>query len=244
MVYTKNEVGRLGSIIGIWAHPDDESWLSGGIIAAARANNQFVACVCATRGEAGQFDEQRWSRETLGQQRQKELDAALKILGVSHHYYLGFKDGQLKQASAIEAVTKIAKIFEKVKPDTVLTFGSDGITGHPDHITVHKWARQAVKQFNPAIKLLCAVEEKTKYETYGKRSHQLFNIYFKRPNGIPITYDTNEIDFNFVLTPALLKKKIAALKAQESQTYQMFKNKESLHLISKLASSEHFKISA
>ena len=43
----------LGSILGIWAHPDDEAWLSAGLMMQAIAAGHRVTCVTATKGEAG-----------------------------------------------------------------------------------------------------------------------------------------------------------------------------------------------
>jgi LmbE family N-acetylglucosaminyl deacetylase len=40
--------GTWGTILSIWAHPDDETYLAGGVMAAASANGQRVVCVTAT----------------------------------------------------------------------------------------------------------------------------------------------------------------------------------------------------
>ncbi|MGH2787542.1 MAG: PIG-L deacetylase family protein [Actinomycetota bacterium] len=46
-------VADLGTILCAFAHPDDETYLAGGLMAeAARAGRRSV-CVVATRGEAG-----------------------------------------------------------------------------------------------------------------------------------------------------------------------------------------------
>ncbi|MEN3263770.1 MAG: hypothetical protein V7646_664, partial [Pseudonocardia sp.] len=42
--------------------------------------------------------------------------------------------------SASDAVGWLCAVIEQVRPDTVLTFGPDGITGHPDHQVVSAWA--------------------------------------------------------------------------------------------------------
>jgi LmbE family N-acetylglucosaminyl deacetylase len=49
----ETRISALGTIMGIWVHPDDEAYLSGGLMALARANGQRVVCVTATRGELG-----------------------------------------------------------------------------------------------------------------------------------------------------------------------------------------------
>lgn len=75
-------VRELGSILGIWAHPDDETYLSGGLMAAAVDHGQRVACVTATRGRRGTEGLDRGSPERLAELRGRELAAALELLGV------------------------------------------------------------------------------------------------------------------------------------------------------------------
>ncbi|MGH3589327.1 MAG: PIG-L deacetylase family protein, partial [Pseudonocardia sp.] len=43
----------LGTILGVWAHPDDETYLCGGLMARAARSGDRVVCVTATRGEQG-----------------------------------------------------------------------------------------------------------------------------------------------------------------------------------------------
>ncbi|TMK50033.1 MAG: hypothetical protein E6G59_10430 [Actinobacteria bacterium] len=57
----KKDVSELGTILGVWAHPDDEAYLSAALMAWARRNGQRVVVVTATKGEAGTWDEERWS---------------------------------------------------------------------------------------------------------------------------------------------------------------------------------------
>ena len=47
---------ELGTILGIWAHPDDEAWLSAGLMARAVDAGSRIVCVTATRGELGVQD--------------------------------------------------------------------------------------------------------------------------------------------------------------------------------------------
>ena len=55
----------LGTVLGVWAHPDDEAYLSGGLMAMARDAGSRVVCVTATRGELGTPDPQAWPPERL-----------------------------------------------------------------------------------------------------------------------------------------------------------------------------------
>jgi LmbE family N-acetylglucosaminyl deacetylase len=69
----------LGTILGVWAHPDDEAYLSGGIMAQSVHDGRRVVCVTATRGEAGSWDHTRWPPDELGAIREAELNDSLTI---------------------------------------------------------------------------------------------------------------------------------------------------------------------
>ena len=57
---------ELGTVLGVWAHPDDETYLSAGLMAQAVRDGDRVVCITATRGEGGSLDEERWPPETMG----------------------------------------------------------------------------------------------------------------------------------------------------------------------------------
>ena len=61
--------GFDGTVLGVWAHPDDETYLSAGLMAEAARDGRRVMCVTATRGEGGSMDEDRWPPETMGEVR-------------------------------------------------------------------------------------------------------------------------------------------------------------------------------
>ena len=135
----------LGTILGVWAHPDDETWLSAVHMARAVRMGSRVACVTATRGELGSPDPDRWPPgEGLAKIRTAELDAALAILGVSEHYWLDYPDGGCAAVPLDEGAQRVLDMLERVRPNTVLTFGPDGMTGHSDHQTVGGWVTAAV----------------------------------------------------------------------------------------------------
>lgn len=89
--------GELGSILGVWAHPDDEAYLSAGLMAHAVDAGRRVVCVTATRGEAGFPTEDTRSVDQRKTVREAELVACLTVLGVTEHRYLGFADGGCAQ---------------------------------------------------------------------------------------------------------------------------------------------------
>ena len=95
---TSTDVAELGTILGIWAHPDDEAYLSGGLMAMARDNGQRVVCVTATRGELGTPDPVAWPPDRLAAERTREMARCLAVLGVREHHWLGYRDGECAAA--------------------------------------------------------------------------------------------------------------------------------------------------
>ena len=82
-------------ILGVFAHPDDESFCAGGTLARYAALGAEVMVVSATRGEAGQIRSAGVAtRHTLGQVREQELYLACQRLGVQHAVCLDYGDGR------------------------------------------------------------------------------------------------------------------------------------------------------
>jgi len=132
-----------GTLLGIWAHPDDEAYLSAGLMFRARAAGHRVVVATATRGELGTDDPDEWPTDRLAAARETEMTASLAAVDVHEHHWLGYRDGTLPQAPPGDAVGKITGLISAIRPDTIVTFGPDGMTGHPDHRTVSSWATLA-----------------------------------------------------------------------------------------------------
>src|SRR3712207_6566937 len=157
MTESASVVAELGTVLGVWAHPDDEAYLSGGLMALARDGGSRVVCVTATHGELGTPDPEAWPPRQLAAERARELARCLAVLGVSEHRWLGYRDGECPAAPASEAVGELCEVIDEVAPDTVVTFGPDGITGHPDHQAVSAWVTAAFdRAAAPGARLLYA----------------------------------------------------------------------------------------
>lgn len=129
----------------IFAHPDDESFGPSGTVAKYRGSGIPTDLICATRGEAGSRLDVPEDMET-GKAREAELRTAAAIIGIRDLYFLDFTDGQLDRISLSEIKEKIFAIMKKVLPEVVITFGPDGISGHPDHVAVGQAATMAFHQ--------------------------------------------------------------------------------------------------
>lgn len=211
---TKEDIKKLGTILGIWAHPDDETFTAAGILATAVKNGQKVVCVTATKGEGGVQDESKWLASQLGDIRVEELKAGLKILGIETHHWLEFKDGQCRSNDET-GIQQIQDLIEQYQPDTILTFGSDGLTGHDDHKAVCAWALEANKKSGKAV-VYHAVTTKEQYEPHMRQLDEKLNIFFniEKPN----LMQASDCDIYFELTPELKDVKYNALKVMPSQT--------------------------
>src|SRR5512133_2369934 len=136
----RREVDELGTVLGVWAHPDDEAYLSAGLMARAVRNGSRVVCVTATRGEGGSMDEEVWPPETMADVRTDELERSLAILGVDDHVWLDLPDIDMETGLPERGYERVVEIVRDVQPDTILTFGTDGMTTHAAHKSVSDWA--------------------------------------------------------------------------------------------------------
>ena len=204
-----------GTVVGVWAHPDDEAYLAGGLMATARAAGFRVVCVTATGGERGTPDPQRWPPDRLAAVRAAELARSLEILGVDEHHGLGLPDGGCADLDPAGPVARIAEIIDEVAPDTVLTFGPDGVTGHPDHRTVSAWTGAAfARAARPGTRLLHAAITAEHVRRWAWL-HERFGVY---DDGYPVVAPDERIALHLALDDAVAARKVAALRAQASQT--------------------------
>ena len=110
--------------------------------------------ITATRGELGS-DDPRCDPASLAMLREKELRSAMRVIGVSDVRFLGLADGDCELADRAMMTSIVADAIGEVRPDVVVTFGPDGITGHPDHQAVARWTIGAWRRC-PSTELLLA----------------------------------------------------------------------------------------
>jgi LmbE family N-acetylglucosaminyl deacetylase len=209
-----SRIAELGTILSVWAHPDDETYLAGGIMAAAMARGQRVVCVCATVGERGTDDPTAWPPERLARLRRWEASAAMAVLGVTDHRFLDLPDGGLADLDDADPVARLAAIMTEVAPDTIVTFGPDGATFHPDHQTVSRWVGLAWDRAGRPGRVLHDVNT-TEHLAAWMADYEAWNVFMtdERPVGVP----ADELAVRVALDGALLDQKIAALCAMYSQ---------------------------
>jgi len=121
-------------ILGIFAHPDDESMGPGGTLAKYAAEGHRVVFWTATDGGAGRLYEERPADNTeLRARRREETRRAANILGIEFGGFLGWEDRGLEAMSILSVEAELVRLIRAEKPDVVLTFHPSGISYHPDH---------------------------------------------------------------------------------------------------------------
>lgn len=213
----------LGTILVVGAHPDDETYLTSGILVAAMRSGQHVATLTATTGQEGSFDEERWPTATMGETRRAELLAGFDVLGVTDHTILDQYDGKVSDVDPAEGTAVVLEHLRRVEADTVLTFGPDGMTGHPDHQAVSAWTSEAVAQARAqdgrGTRLAHATYVPEWVDTYKARL-DAFNV-FMAP-GTPPVVPRESLMIDYHLPDDIAELKVRAIECHVSQTEAMF----------------------
>jgi len=134
-------------LLAIFAHPDDESFRPGGTLALLARRGVRVQVLTATRGEAGSCgDPPLCTPEELSTVREQELRCACAALGIESPCILNYRDGHLDEVEPEGLMAEILQVVREVHPQVMLTFGPDGLSGHPDHVAVGRAATEAFRQ--------------------------------------------------------------------------------------------------
>lgn len=124
-------------LLAVFAHPDDETFRPGGTLALLAQHGVRVQVLTATRGQAGSRGHPPLcSPEDLPVVRERELRCACTALGILPPILLDYQDGHLTEVDPKVVIEQIIRVAAAVRPQVLLTFGLDGLSGHPDHILI------------------------------------------------------------------------------------------------------------
>jgi LmbE family N-acetylglucosaminyl deacetylase len=138
----------VSALLAVLAHPDDETTF-GGTLARCAAEGVDVTIVCATGGGGGGGPDE--NPAAIIATRQVELEAAARVLGAARVVHLERTWGALPclrrgnyHLVARDHERAVERLVRDLRPDVVLTFGNDGVTGHETHVAVGALTRRAV----------------------------------------------------------------------------------------------------
>jgi LmbE family N-acetylglucosaminyl deacetylase len=176
-------------LLAVLAHPDDETFGTGGTLAYYASQGVQVHLVCATSGEVGDMDARYMQGfATIAERRQYELGCAAQTLGLAGVHYLGYRDSGMpgspdnQHPNALAAqpldqvAANVAHYFRLLQPQVVITFDPIGGYRHPDHIAIQ---RATVRAFEAGEELRQAVPDD------GLPAFQPQKLYFQTiPHGL------------------------------------------------------------
>lgn len=196
---------EISRVLSITAHPDDVDFGAAGTVAKwTDAGIEVVYCV-VTDGDAGGFDE-NFPRAEMPALRRAEQIAAAKCVGVLDVRFLGYPDGQVE--ASLDLRRDLTRVIRQIRPDRVVcpsperNYARVGIS-HPDHRAVGSAALDAVY---PDARNPFAFPELRELE--GLAAWTVREVWIA---GAP---DPDR----FVDVTATFPRKLAALRAHESQT--------------------------
>jgi len=135
------------SFLAVFAHPDDETFRCGGTLALLAQRGVRVHVLTFTRGQAGSCgNPPLCTPEELPTVRERELRCACAALGLQPLRMLDYPDGHLPEADPEKMIAEILAVVHAVHPQVLLSFGQDGLSGHPDHIAAGHWVGEAFRR--------------------------------------------------------------------------------------------------
>ncbi len=143
--------GEQPVLLTVLAHPDDETFGTGGTLAIYARRGVKVNLICATRGEVGEVDEKYMQGfNSIAERREDELRCAAGLLGLNEVIFLDYRDSGMEgspenkhpQALAAQPMEDVARIvashIRRLRPQVLITFDPIGGYRHPDHIAIHR----------------------------------------------------------------------------------------------------------
>jgi len=206
-----------GTIVAVVAHPDDESLIAGGTLALAARAGAKTGVVSMTRGEHGPISDPALAvPEQLGDVREAELSAAARVLGIGWSTCLRHPDGELPWVDFDAAAAELVALLAPCNPEVVLTFGEDGLYGHPDHTAAAEITAQAIRRLNAPVDVYEAawpsglVSELAAAAARRGLPHELWGLE-------PEAFGSDRASVLTVDVRAVLAQKLSALRSHRTQ---------------------------
>lgn len=211
------------TLLGIFAHPDDESFGSGGTLARYAREGKAVHVIIATDGIAGSVEESTKlaDHESLAQIRSAELSNAAVALGVTSIWSLPYRDSGMRNTEAnhhpdtlvqqpLPAITQtLINYIERLQPDVIVTHDPFGGYGHPDHVRCCEATTAAFHQIRSQGSADGYRPRKLYYSAFDKRMLKIIvkimPLFRQDPSKIGRNQDINLVEISRWETPVHTK---------------------------------------
>ena len=195
-------------LVVVVAHPDDETFGCGSLIAQSAAAGARVTVLCATRGGAGErVPDPVTDRWPLGLVREVELTGAARVLGVEEVVLLGYRDsgfdgaahpGALVSAPREDLARDLAGRLATLAPDVVLAL--DGSDGHRDHVHLREALTVALAELDERPRLVHSSLANSLMRRWAEEQAGRDSVYLEldldalgRPDAELVALDTSSV---------------------------------------------------
>ena len=201
----------------VFAHPDDETFCTGGTIAKYASAGVGIDLFCATSGDAGKTSGVPVSsREELARIRQEELRSAATVLGIESIQLAGYIDGTLHELEPTTLIGDVIAFLRKTKPTIVIGFGPEGApTGHRDHRAMSRVVMSAF--YLSGLKTAYPEQLEAGLQPHG--AQRLYFHAWKYPHKDPRLKLESVAATVAIDNRPWLDKKLAAFKEHKTQQY-------------------------
>lgn len=232
---------RTQTLLGIFAHPDDESFGPGGSLARYAAEGKQVHVIIATDGIAGSLEDPKHltNHETLAQVRSGELANAAVALDVTSIWSLPYRDSGMRntpenhhpqallQQRLDVLIQELAAYIKRLQPDVIITHDPYGGYGHPDHIRLCETGtaafhlvRAEAQRSNSGYR----GPQKLYYTAFDKRMLKLvvklMPLFGQDPSAIGRNKDINLVEISRWETPVHAQINVQRYLAQKNAASQ------------------------
>lgn len=236
----------MPTLMAVHAHPDDEASSTGGILVRYADEGIRTVVVTCTNGELGDVPggikpgAEGHDEELVVKTRRLELEQACRILRVAHLEMLGYRDSGMADwehkghddafcnVPIDDAASRLVQLFERYRPDVVVTYNDESAYNHPDHIQTSRVTMFAIERTGIPAKVYLAAMRGNRFarmrELLVESGVELPEMPERPPEWVKKMEEQEARITTTVDVSAVVERKLEALRAHASQIQNFFWN--------------------